>query len=405
MTVRARKRKNKAGKVQESWIVDVVFQHPDGREDRVTKKSPVQTRRGAEQYERELRQALLNGTFGKERGQEDGATLADFVARFLTYSENNNKYSSVVTKRQILDDHIVPFFGEMALAKIGPAEIEDFKAAMKRKNSAARARKEAPTQAAIRKRQDVAPKPLSLKTVNNVLTVLHKLLTVAEEQGAIKQAPRVKLFVKLPKSTFDFLSFDEAERLVAAADPAWRTVLLVAIKAGLRQGELIGLQWNDLDLAQGLLHVRRTIWRGHEGTPKGGRERTVELPRSVVDALKSHRHLRGRFVFCQEDGKPLTAGMMTAPLRRALQAAGITREQGQIGWHDLRHTYGSHLAMKGVPLKVIQELMGHATIQMTERYAHLSPETRKRAVAALDEPLAPARDPDATRAVEAANCP
>jgi len=92
-------------------------------------------------------------------------------------------------------------------------------------------------------------------------------------------------------------------------------------------------------------------------------------------------------------------------LRRALRSAGITREQGQIGWHDLRHTYGSHLAMKGVPLKVVQELMGHATIQMTERYAHLSPETRRQAVAVLDAPLAPARDIDATRLDGAANQP
>jgi site-specific recombinase XerD len=59
---------------------------------------------------------------------------------------------------------------------------------------------------------------------------------------------------------------------------------------------------------------------------------------------------------------------------------------GIIGWHDLRHTYASHLAMKGVPLKVIQELLGHATIEMTMRYAHLSPEVKQEAVQLLDEP-------------------
>jgi integrase len=62
--------------------------------------------------------------------------------------------------------------------------------------------------------------------------------------------------------------------------------MLVALKAGLRQGELIGLQWGDVDLQRGKLHVRRTIWRGVSGLPKGGRERTVELPGSAVDALK-----------------------------------------------------------------------------------------------------------------------
>lgn len=165
------------------------------------------------------------------------------------------------------------------------------------------------------------------------------------------------LFGKLPKPTFDFLSFEEAERLIGAAEPEWRTLLLVALKTGLRQGELIGLQWRDLDLAQGRLTVRRTIWRGVTDLPKGGHERTMELPASAVDALKAHRHLRGRFVFCQEDGQLLTAGMMAQPLRRALNRAGISREEGRIGWHDLRHTYASHLAMWGVPLEVLQELM------------------------------------------------
>ncbi|MGE6761113.1 tyrosine-type recombinase/integrase [Corallococcus interemptor] len=404
MSVRLRKWKTKDGKSEEAWQVDFVFQHADGRKQRVVKFSPVRTRRGAEQYERELRNALLDGTFGKEKcGEESPITLAEFTPRFLTYSENNNRHSSVFSKKQILAHHILPFFGTLALASIGSAEIEDFKALMRKKKSAAHPRKEVATKSALRKRLNVEPKPLSLKTINNVLAVLQKLLSLAEEQRVIPQAPRVKHFGKLRKPDFDFLTFEESERLVSAADPEWRPVLLVAIKAGLRQGELVGLQWNDLDLPRGTLHVRRTIWRGVEGLPKGGRERTVELPASVVDALKAHRHLLGRFVFCQENGEHLTPGRMAGPLRRALRDAGITRAVGQIGWHDLRHTYGSHLAMNGVPLKVIQELMGHATIEMTMRYAHLSPDSRRTAVNVLDRPLAPACDIRATRGEGAAN--
>ncbi|WP_044890320.1 tyrosine-type recombinase/integrase [Myxococcus hansupus] len=406
MSVRLRKWQNsRTGKVEEAWQVDFVFHHPDGRKQRVVKSSPVQTRRGAEQYERELRNALLNGTFGKEKQKEEccALTVAKFAPRFLTYSENNNKHSSVVSKRQILDDHIVPFFGEMALDAIGPAQIEDFKALMRKKKSAAHARKENATQSAIRKRKAAGPKALSLKTINNVLTVLSKLLGVAVEQHVIAQAPRVKLFGNVPKPTFDFLSFEEAERVVDMAEPEWKPVLLVAIKTGLRQGEIIGLQWHDVDMKRGLLHVRRAIWRGVTDIPKGGRERTVELPASVVDALKAHRHLRGAYVFCLDDGKPLTAHRMERPLQRSLRRAGITREVGIIGWHDLRHTYGSHLAMRGIPLKVIQELMGHATIDMTERYAHLSPDTRRNAVRVLDLPLAPACDTGATRTEAVAN--
>jgi integrase len=139
-------------------------------------------------------------------------------------------------------------------------------------------------------------------------------------------------------------------------------------------------------LHRGKLHVRRTRWRGQEGLPKGGRARVVDMPRSLVEALKAHRHLAGPYVFCQEDGEPLTQNMLKHPLLRALKRSGISREEGRIGWHDLRHTYGSHLAMRGVPLKVIQELMGHASIEMTMRYAHLSPETKQHAVQLLDGP-------------------
>ncbi len=389
MSVRLRKWTTKEGKSEEAWQVDFVFQHADGRKQRVVKFSPVQTRRGAEQYERELRNALLNGTFGKEQKSEEGViTLADFTPRFLTYSENNNKHSSVVSKQQILNDHILPFFGKMALASIGPAEIEDFKAVMKKKPRRLSGHSDTASKRALRRRKEQQPKTLSLKTINNALAVLSKLLNLAKEQNVLAHTPDVKLF-KVAKPDYDFLTFEEVEQLLTAASPQDVALLTTAPKTGLRQGELIGLQWPDVDLIRAKLHVKRTIWRGVEGTPKGGNTRTVDLPQSVVDALKAHRHLRGPFVFCQENGEHLTPGMMDHLLITTLKRAGITREKGTIGWHDLRHTYGSHLAMRGIPMKVIQELMGHATLDMTMRYAHLSPDTRREAVRVLDGPVVP----------------
>ncbi len=118
--------------------------------------------------------------------------------------------------------------------------------------------------------------------------------------------PRVKLF-KVNKPDFDFLAFDEAERLIAATDSDSRAAVLVAVKAGLRLGEILALQWSDLDLVKGRVVVRRNIWRGHlNETPKGGRTRSVDLPGSVIGALKAHRHLRGPWVFCNAKGQPLT---------------------------------------------------------------------------------------------------
>ncbi len=369
------------------WSVDIKFVGADGSKQRVRRDSPVNTKRGAEQLERQLRTSLLDGSYQKQQ-EEKPLTLGGFVGEFLTYSRNNNKHSSVVTKEQVLEDHIVPYFGDTLLRDIGQSAIEAFKQHMKAKNSGSRAYKVGATKAAVEKRYGVGPKLLSLKSVNNVLAILGKLLGLAEEYGKLLKVPKMALF-KVERPKFDYLGFDEAERLLESADPEWRTLLLVAMKTGLRQGELIGLRWSDVDLVRGKLDVRKTIWKGVEGLPKGGRERTVDLPGSVVQALKQHRSqtkLKSLFVFCQEDGKPLTPGQMKWPLLRALKRAGISRDAGQIGWHDLRHTYGSHLAMKGVPLKAIQELMGHATIEMTMRYAHLSPETKRDAVQLLDTP-------------------
>ncbi|RJS14718.1 site-specific integrase [Corallococcus sp. H22C18031201] len=323
---------------------------------------------------------------GKEQTPEKrNLTFEDFVPRFVTYSENNNKGSTIASKRNILARHILPFFGRMPLAAIGLEQIENFKAGMRKKRSGARARKDSASPPALRMRKGSGPPLMSFRYINNTLSVLHKVLAMAQEQGVIAQVPRVKLF-KLGRTAYDFLTFEEAERLVAEDEPEWRTILLVALKAGLRQGELMGLQWSDLDLHRGKIQVQRSLWKGIAGLPKGGRERTVDIPQSAIEALKGLRHLRGPYVFCQEDGKPLTSGLIRRPLERCLRLATIHREQGHISWHDLRHTYGSHLAMRGVPLKVIQERMGHANIEMTMRYAHLSPETRESAVQQLDRP-------------------
>jgi integrase len=117
------------------------------------------------------------------------------------------------------------------------------------------------------------------------------------------------------------------------------------------------------------------------GTPKNGRSREVPLSDDAVAALRS---LPSRFpggqVFAQPDGRMLTKGECKHPLWRACRKAGLR----QVGWHVLRHSFASHLAMRGVAIKAIQELLGHGTLEMTMRYAHLSPDVRRDAVRLLD---------------------
>jgi integrase len=161
-------------------------------------------------------------------------------------------------------------------------------------------------------------------------------------------------------------------------------MVLVAVRTGLRLGELLALTWDDVDLATGKLVVRRSAYRGQLGPTKTGALREVPLGDEVLAALRSHRHLRGKFVFCKEDGSPLTDRDCRRPLERACKKA----ELQQVGWHALRHTFASQLAALGAPMKAVQELLGHAQLTMTQRYTHLTPHVRREAVLLLDRKTA-----------------
>lgn len=354
MTVRCRRWTDTNGKVLEAWFVDIVFEHANGRVERIRKKSPIQTRRGAEQYEREVRQALLSGTYNKQEEKKRVPVLVDFAKQYLTYAKVNNKPSTYDAKLRIMERHLIPAFGRLPLDRIGAYEVEAFKAA--------------------KLESGITP-----KTINNILTVLGRMFSLAVEWGSLQRVPPMK-WLKAPRPTFDFLSFDEADRLAAAADVEWRVMITLALNSGLRRGELLALRWEDVDLVAGRLMVRRNVWRGHYGTPKGGRTREIPLNEKALQVLRAHRHLRGELVFCKESGKPLSNLMCRSAIIRACKKAGLRH----VGWHTLRHTFASHLVMRGVPLKVVQELLGHATVEMTLRYAHLSPEVTRDAVKVLD---------------------
>lgn len=136
------------------------------------------------------------------------------------------------------------------------------------------------------------------------------------------------------------------------------------------EGEILALEWGDLDLGAGTssITVTRNVWHDNEssehvGSPKGGRMRRVPMTDRLRRALLTHRSLRGTRVFCKQDGSELTPGQLEVALRVTCSRARIR----QIGWHVLRHTFGSHLAQRGASPKAIQELMGHSDIATTMR--------------------------------------
>jgi len=343
-----------ARQIKGKWFVDFWFEHPTGQREQIRKASPVATKRGAGEYERQLRAEML----GPTEKPKVAPTLAEFSSEFLeTYAASNNRPSELRSKRSIYKIHLLPLLGGRRLDEISPRHIEGYKST---KVKAGR----------------------SAKSINNDLTVLRKTLSVARDWGLIEQVPAFH-WMKPPAPEFDFLSAEEGARLVHAAEPGWSTMMLTALRTGLRVGELLALRWDDVDLVVGRLVVRRSSWRGHLGPPKNGRNREVPLSPDALEALKAQRHLRGELVFCAADGTPWRENQLRRPLYRACKRAGLRR----IGWHVLRHSFASQLVARGVVLKAVQELMGHSTIQMTLRYSHLSPDARRDAVRLLDGEL------------------
>ena len=225
------------------------------------------------------------------------------------------------------------------------------------------------------------------KTVNNILTVLNVMLKQAVEWDVIERMPCTIKLLPVSKHATRFYDFEEFERLVVAAkamDGRAYLLVLPSGEAGLRLGEMVALEWGDIDFVKGQVCVQRSAWKGQVASPKSGRLRYVPLTRRLRSALRDHRHLRGPLVLYQDDGAPLTEGQVQGFVRRAAQRAGLFNN----GPHMLRHTFCSHLAMRGAPARAIQELAGHQDLTTTQRYMHLSPAALDRAIELLDAPPA-----------------
>ena len=221
-------------------------------------------------------------------------------------------------------------------------------------------------------------------TINNVLTVLSTLLKAAVEWNVIEQVPCTIRLLKVPKTSAVFHDFDVYECLVEAArtrDPQTHLIILFGGEAGLRLGEMIALLWTDVDLGKRQVCVQRSDWNGHVTAPKGGRLRYIPLTVRLAKALREHRHLKSPLVLCEKD-RPVLRRTLQNWVRRAARPGKVQNS----GVHVLRHTFCSHLAMRGAPARAIQELAGHADLSTTQRYMHLSPAAIEGAIRLLDQP-------------------
>jgi len=232
-------------------------------------------------------------------------------------------------------------------------------------------------------------------TVNRELSFLRRLYNVAIKDRLAETNPVTPdLFFKENNQRVRFLTDDEEARLMSKLPASGdRSMLLVALHTGLRRGEQFQLRWCDVDFTTGII----TVPRSKHGEAR--RIPTNDTVRATLGALPSR--MRSAWVFPSDTGETPRDGQnfVNRVFRPALAEAGID----DFHWHDLRHTFASRLAMAGVDLNTIRELMGHKTLAMTLRYAHLSPAHQLDAVQRLNRPAIaqpgdPVGDPGPERA-------
>ena len=215
-------------------------------------------------------------------------------------------------------------------------------------------------------------------TINRELSTIKHVMTKAASWKLIAKHQREDLREvqrdKEPPGRLRYLgSKDEAQRLIDGCRGMFKALVLVALHTGMRRGELLSLPWENVDMDQGFIHLRAT---------KTGEGRTLPMNETVWKVLANLRKGKNTsWVFHDEENRPFRD--THKKFVWACKRANIQ----DFRFHDLRHTFASWLVMDGVPLATVSHLLGHKSIQMTMRYAHLSPEHRMGAVRSLDKNL------------------
>ncbi len=339
-----------------TWRYRKVVKLADGRKVRLTGTPAINTKQAAEAAER----AHIIRALDPKAERKEVPTFERFVEDrwWPTYPAAAGNRSTTKTEKEIhLRLHLMPVVGRVRLDLVRGEVVSQLLATLRAKG-------------------------LGEKSVKNVQATLRRILASAVEWGCLEAVPPLPR-LKVTQPAWDFFSPEEASKLLAAARTEdERVILLFALHTGARAGEQIAIEWGDVDWANRLLVLRRSSTRGEVGPTKSGRERRVPLTETLERALRQNRHLRGPLVFCNPDGSPFRIGQLHERLWGACRRAGLR----EIRWHDLRHSFASQLASAGVPLPHVQEWMGHSTINMTMRYAHLAPGGGAKLIRALDQP-------------------
>ena len=349
-------RKNKVGKITS---YRGAYVGPDGKRRYVSGKN-----------KEEARKALREARSGADQGivfDAESLRVGEYLDRWLSDSVRDTVRQRTYERYEsIVRVHIKPAFGRNKLKSLTPNHVRTL----------------------YRKKLDSG---LASRTVNYIHTTLHKALKDAVSDGLV---PRNAASVKAPrpgKPEIRPLSPDQARKLIATAHEAgdrFDALYVLALHCGLREGELLGLRWDDVDFSgpTATVHVRRTLSETRTGhkfeKPKNGKGRSVKGSQKATESLRSHHARQGEerlrvgslwqdndLVFptttgTTKSGTNLTGRHFKPLLKRA--------ELPAIRLHDLRHTCATILLMAGKHPKFVQELLGHASISITlDTYSHV----------------------------------
>lgn len=315
-------------------------------------------------------QKLIGSLTGETTIRTDGwltRWLDDFAAQAV-------RPGTLAGYRLLVTKHISPNIGGVLLHKLNAVQIQELYSKLQRAGK-------------------------SPRLIQQVHAVLHRSMSRAIKLGLIRMNPCYGVErPRVPKHEIEVLEPAQAWKLLEAAqNDRLHALYVLALTTGMRQGELFGLQWQDVDLEGAVLSVRRTVYElGKEiliGEPKSKKGiRRITLPTMAVNALTDHRkrmlaegYAGLQWVFCSSEGHILRRNnVVNRSFHPLLKAAGLPK----IRFHDLRHASASLLLSRGVHPKVVQERLGHSQINVTlDTYSHVLQGMDALAAGTFDEVL------------------
>lgn len=286
-----------------------------------------------------------------------------------------------------VNQYIIPILGHHRLDKLTPEHIEDAWDRLRDEGN--------PTL------DD--PVPLSANTIHQTHRILSRALKVAVQRKKLRNNPAGASMMDAPpqvEQPIVPMTEEEVDAVLAACRGQWNAARWnVALAIGLRQGEALGLRWDDVDLETGEIQIRQTLMRltGQGivfGAPKSEKSRRgIALPPSLHERLKAHRIEQNErrlelgshwtdsgLVFTLEDGRPLDPSVDAGRWRRLLETAGVRHYR----LHDARHSAGTMMVNEGVDIRTAMAILGHSQLSVTMRYQHVVDEAKRGAAVQLD---------------------